>query len=381
LIGSGEVAPGMVGLHRRLLDALDGDPSPVFVDTPAGFELGLETIHERFQAYFDKSLGLPLTIASYRRRDADPSTTGAALDSLRRSRYILAGPGSPSYAIEHWRRSPVFQTMIQCWQEGASLVFASSAAVAIGRLALPVYEIYKVGQDPHWIEGLDLLSLYGYPLAIVPHWDNAEGGTHDTSACFMGMSRFRGLQQALPPEIPILGIDEHTALILSLDDDTGEVLGRGGVTVITRAGEHRFDAGAGLKPSRDLLAPAQAAAAPARLKVARSDTAGDGDRTLDPELQAATEIAGGEVAAGLRTLAAVGELSSRSILDLAAEKVDSMVLQTEDPEALLDLLMAARQTLRQTQQWQAADAMRQALSAMGIEVRDTPDGSTWERHS
>ena len=334
-----------------------------------------------FRPTSTRVLGIPLTLASYRRRDADPSTTGAALDSLRRSRYILAGPGSPSYAIEHWRQSPVFQTMIQRWQEGASLVFASSAAVAIGRLALPVYEIYKVGQDPHWIEGLDLLGLFGFPLAIVPHWDNAEGGTHDTSACFMGMSRFRDLQQALPPEIPVLGIDEHTALILSLDDDAGEVLGRGGVTVITRAGEHRFDAGAGLKPSRDLLAPAQAAAAPARSKVASSDTAGDGTRTLDPELQAAAAIAGGEVAAGLRTLAAAGDRTSRSILDLAAEKVDGMVLQTEDPEALLDLLMAARQTLRQTQQWQAADAMRQALSDMGVEVRDTPDGSTWERRS
>ena len=38
-----------------------------------------------------------------------------------------------------------------------ALVFASAAALTLGRLTVPVYEIYKVGATPTWAEGLDLL--------------------------------------------------------------------------------------------------------------------------------------------------------------------------------------------------------------------------------
>ena len=48
------------------------------------------------------------------------------------------------------------------------------------------YEIYKVGVDPFWAEGMDILGQLGLPLVVVPHWNNAEGGTFDTRFCFMG---------------------------------------------------------------------------------------------------------------------------------------------------------------------------------------------------
>ena len=54
--GSGEAAPGMVRVHRLLLKLLSDPPRPIFIDTPAGFELGLESIHERFQAFFNRNL-------------------------------------------------------------------------------------------------------------------------------------------------------------------------------------------------------------------------------------------------------------------------------------------------------------------------------------
>jgi hypothetical protein len=67
------------------------------------------------------------------------------------------------------------------------LAFASAASIAVGRYALPVYEIYKVGADLHWVDGLDLFRVFGWELAIVPHWNNREGGDDlDTSRCFMG---------------------------------------------------------------------------------------------------------------------------------------------------------------------------------------------------
>ena len=55
---------------------------------------------------------------------------------------------------------------------------ASAAALTLGAVTIPVYEIYKVGEEPRWLEGLDLLGpATGLRAAVVPHYDNAEGGT------------------------------------------------------------------------------------------------------------------------------------------------------------------------------------------------------------
>ncbi|MCJ7677618.1 MAG: hypothetical protein MUO35_07855, partial [Anaerolineales bacterium] len=228
LIGSGEVSAGMTRLHRYLLARLDAPARPAFVDTPAGFEPGAETIHDRFRDYVERRLELPLALASYRSAAASPESIARTLQVLADSNYILAGPGSPSYAAREWRGSAVYDAIVARWQAGAQLAWASSAAIALSRYLLPVYEIYKVGAPPHWLDGLDLLGPYGLSLAIVTHWDNAEGGTHDTRACFMGMERFERLRSMLPPEAVTLGIDEHTACTLDLQAGTAEVGGRGG---------------------------------------------------------------------------------------------------------------------------------------------------------
>jgi len=52
------------------------------------------------------------------------------------------------------------------------LIFASAAAIAVNRHALPVYEIFKVGEDLHWKLGLDLFGQYGLDLTIVTQWNN-----------------------------------------------------------------------------------------------------------------------------------------------------------------------------------------------------------------
>ena len=127
---------------------------------------------------------------------------------------------------------------------GATLALASAAVIAISALALPVYEIYKAGQDLHWQPGLDLFGAYGLKLVFVPHWNNAEGGAElDTSRCFMGRSRFEELLALLPPDATVVGIDEHTALAADLDTGTAEVMGAGDVTVLRRGDPLCFSPG------------------------------------------------------------------------------------------------------------------------------------------
>ena len=46
------------------------------------------------------------------------------------------------------------------------------------------FEIYKAGFSPEWQLGLDLFrQLSGVPAVVIPHYDNAEGGHHDTRLC------------------------------------------------------------------------------------------------------------------------------------------------------------------------------------------------------
>ena len=73
------------------------------------------------------------------------------------------------------------------------------ATISVGAHALPVYEVYKVGDTPEWVEGLDVFSASGLDLAVVPHWNNTSGGDHDTRFCFMGEPRWNLLEKKLPP--------------------------------------------------------------------------------------------------------------------------------------------------------------------------------------
>src|SRR5439155_6913438 len=119
---------------------------------------------------------------------------------------------------------------------GGASTFASASALVLGTHTVPVYEIYKVVADPHWLDGLDLVSVAGLRAAVIPHYDNAEGGTHDTRYSYLGERRLVLMEQQLPDDVFVLGVDEHTACIIDLDADTATITGLGAVT-IRRRGE------------------------------------------------------------------------------------------------------------------------------------------------
>jgi cyanophycinase-like exopeptidase len=373
LMGSGETAAGMVRVHRALLEALGEAPRPVFLDTPAGFEMGVEGIAARFVEYFRTSLALDLRVAHYRHRDDPPRARAEALEALTKANYIVAGPGSPTYAAEQLRSTPIVEALLRRWHAGAQIVFASAATISLGRHALPVYEIYKVGSPLHWAEGLDLLRPYGYELAIIPHWDNAEGGTHDTRACFMGMERFDRLRGLLPPTATVLGIDEHTAVTLDLDQGVAEVRGKGGVTILRGAEEIGHPNGEAF--SLEDLAPATAAGA---------ERAGRPlPREAEPAAallgQAAALVGAGDLPAGLRIAAdkAPGDLAA--LLHQAAAAAERAEPSDDVLEPLLQILIELRNSLRERGEWALADGLRDRLAGIGIELRDTPEGTLWVR--
>lgn len=86
---------------------------------------------------------------------------------------------------------------------------------------------YKAGAAPHWLEGLDLLGLLGIKAAVIPDYDNAEGRAHDTRYCYLGERRLSLLEQHLPGDAAVLGIDEHAAAVFDLQAATMAVAGHG----------------------------------------------------------------------------------------------------------------------------------------------------------
>jgi hypothetical protein len=374
LIGSGEASAGMTRLHRHLVARLGAPARPSFLDTPAGFELGLEAIHTRFREYVERRLELPFALASYRSSSALPDSIALALKALADSNYILAGPGSPSYAVRQWRGSPVFEAVVQRWQAGAQLVWASSAAIALSRHVLPVYEIYKVGAPLHWLDGLDLLGPYGLNLAIVTHWDNAEGGTHDTRACFMGLERYERLLSMLPPEAVTLGIDEHTACTIDLQAGLVEVRGRGGVTILAGDLDRRHVHKESF-PIDELRSPVSGA--PSQLAPASIPSPQDTARKRAAE--ARDLLARGDLAPGLQLLAEIAPGDFAPLLALAAQSAEFLGRADPPPEKLVALLIELRHALRSSKQWQLSDQVRDGLSALGISLQDSASGTTWGR--
>ena len=76
---------------------------------------------------------------------------------------------------------------------------------------------------------MDLLALAGLNAAVIPHFDNAEGGNYDTSCCYIGRRRLDELIAQLPEGYSVLGIDEHTAAVVDLEAGALEVIGKGSV--------------------------------------------------------------------------------------------------------------------------------------------------------
>jgi hypothetical protein len=152
LLGSGETLPS----GRRVFDWLMRQlPVPVRVailETPAGFELNSAQVAGRIGEFLRKHLQNyhpQVTIVPARKRGTPFSPDDPDIATLiPGASLMLLGPGSPTYAVRQLEQSLTWHTMVACHRLGATLVLSSAAAIAASAYALPVYEIYKVGEDP-----------------------------------------------------------------------------------------------------------------------------------------------------------------------------------------------------------------------------------------
>jgi hypothetical protein len=411
LMGSGELTSTMVAVHKDLLAGAPSPPRPVFLDTPAGFQLNADQLARKAREYFRDHVRHDLAVASFRNREeVSAYDAELAFHAMRESHYLLIGPGSPTYAVRQWKDTPIPEILAARVQAGGCLVAASAAALTVGRCTLPVYEIYKVGEDIHWVDGIDILSHFGLNLVVIPHWNNAEGGTHDTRFCYMGEPRFLRLESRLPPDCTILGLDEHTACLLDFEKDRATIRGIGRVTVRRGGVELQFGKGDALP--LDLLRDAGSAVS----------WVGGREPGAGPGASEAESVPGGDRESGfwqeiheIESLFRNG-VESRTVKDMirALLELDRLIWQAAmDRESdefvaqardifrdmvvflgvqmescpadrraavapLVDELLSLRERFRVRKQWKEADEIRDSIQRADIIVEDTSEGVRWK---
>jgi hypothetical protein len=238
------------------------------------------------------------------------------------------GPGSPTYAIRQLKDTLTWDVIRARHRLGATLVFASAATVSIGAHALPVYEIYKVGQDVHSVDGLNLFADFGLHVSFIPHWNNADGGVDlDTSRCFVGMDRFKEWCDLLPSDNETIGLDEHTGVIIDFESGLCEVSGVSAVSLVRECDPEMFPSGSKF-PLSEL-----------------------GDVRLPDPIE--KDIP-----------AQVWEMC-----------LNAPALENNQPSDEVTVLVERRAAARANKNWAESDKLRDEISALGWTVQDSKDGS------
>lgn len=416
IMGSGETAPTMVTTHRRLTALLPTPVKAIVLDTPYGFQENAPELAARAVEYFRTSINVDITVAGLARlRDthipADPVAVERGLRSLTDANYVFAGPGSPTYALRQWSGSPIARIISDKLEQGGIVTFASAAALTLGRATVPVYEVYKVGQDVERLAGLDILSTIGINAAVIPHYDNAEGGNHDTRFCYLGETRLAIFEDMLDDDTWVLGIDEHTGLVIDIDEGTATVVGNSTVTIRLRGQSHVFASGESIALDilRDPWSLVKGSTSPAKTDSSVADAAApsSSDReepasSLEMALtdaqcafDAAMESrdADGAVRAALALETAIKDWSADTLQSDIADRArlalrsmisrlgDAAVSGVRDPREVVspfvEAMLSVRATVRAEKRYDLSDVLRDAFVNIGIEVRDTPDGVEW----
>jgi hypothetical protein len=394
-------------------------PSPVravVLDTPYGFQENAPELASRAVEYFRTSVNVDLTVTGLVRLHdthlpADPVQIERGLRALSEATYIFAGPGSPTYALRQWAGSPVAATINHKLATGGIVTFASAAALTLGRATVPVYEVYKVGQDVQVLEGLDIMSSIGINAAVIPHYDNAEGANHDTRYCYLGEARLELFETMLEADTYVLGVDEHTGLVIDLEVGVATVVGNGMVTIRLRSQSYQYPTGEQI-PLATLQDPWSVLSGAAGSSGSVASVASVGAATVAAEAPAATSLdaalaaceadfttamqardADGAVRATLALENAIQEWSIDTLQSNATDRAraalrsmisslgDAAVSGVRDPRDVVapyvEAMLAVRATVRAEKRYDLSDIIRDAFAALKVEVRDTPDGVEW----
>ncbi len=333
LLGSGETSLAGGRVFEAIAQKIAQPLRIAVLETPAGFELNSPQVAGRVAEFLRTRLqnfNPQVEVVGARKRgsDHDPDDP-AVLAPLGRANLIFMGPGSPTYAVRQLKDSLAWDLIRARHRMGAALVFASAATISIGAWTLPVYEIYKAGEDVYTLPGLNFFADYKLMLSCIPHWNNAEGGEDvDTSRCFVGIDRFAQWCALLPDDNTTIGLDEHTGLILDFQTGKCQVSGVSSVTLLRECNPEIYPSGAEFSLT-DL---------------------GKFEWLARPE-------------------EGISQAAWKIVKTAETEKADEEAI----PARVLQLV-EERQQARLRKDWSTSDRLREQIAALGYQVQDSPGG-------
>jgi len=184
LVGGGEWRQGCT-FDRGLLSAAGGS-EVVVLPTAAAFEHPERAV-ETAEAYFEGLGGTVRPLMVLHRTEAEDPANAKV---VRESRFLYLGGGSPMHLRSVLKDSAVWDALVAAWNDGAVLAGSSAGAMV---LCDPMV-------DPRggaFTVGLGLLAQ----MALIPH--------HDT----WSPEKARRTIDLAPPGLPIVAVDEQTAVI------------------------------------------------------------------------------------------------------------------------------------------------------------------------
>ncbi|MCX6067303.1 MAG: cysteinyl-tRNA synthetase [Chloroflexi bacterium] len=333
-LGSGETSLAGGRIFEQLARQLPAPVRIAIMETPAGFELNSAQVAGRVADFLKTRLANykpQIDVIPARKKNSPFSPADPEICApLLHANLIFMGPGSPTYAIRQLQGSLAWDIIRARHRLGATLIFSSAATISVGAFGLPVYETYKVGLDIQTVPGLGFFESFATPLSFVPHWNNTDGGADvDTSRCFVGMERFSQWCAQLPADHTVVGLDEHTGLIMDFANRKCQVVGVSSVSLVRECNPRIY-------PSE----------------------------TSFPLIEIGPLLEPDPLGADIPS--AVWDLVHN------APALASVMDEAPPPEVLA--LAQARQDARTRKDWAASDDYRRQITALGWIVQDTPEG-------
>jgi len=332
-LGSGETSLAGGRIFESLAKRINDPLRIALLETPAGFELNSSQVVGKVGEFMKTRLQnyKPIVdvVSARKKNSAFSPDDPEIVKPLLYANMIFMGPGSPTYAIRNLQGTLAWNVIRARHRLGATLIFASAATISIGAHALPVYEIYKVGQDVHAVDGLNLFGDFGLHISFIPHWNNAEGGADlDTSRCFVGMDRFAEWCDLVPVENQTIGLDEHTGLIVDVESNQCEVSGVSSVSIVRECDPEMYPTGSKFKLS----------------ELGEVKIPNPVEKDIPPH---------------------VWEMV-----------VNAATLGDENPSDEVTALAEERLAARANKNWAESDRLRDALAALGWVIQDSKEGYT-----
>jgi cell wall-associated NlpC family hydrolase len=211
----------------------------------------------------------------------------------------------------------------------------------------------------------------------------------------------------------VLGVDEHTGLVIDIDAQEATVVGNGGVTLRVKSQSFVYSTGSVLPLSLlqdpfQLLDPGASTTSTNAVRASSTETQVHDAQTnsvsssLEQSLQHTSQEfeqamkdrnAEGAVRAALALEQAMvdwkadtlqGDVSDRcraTLRSMMSQLGDAAVSGVRDPREVvspyIEAMLAVRAIVRAEKRFDLSDIIRDAFASLNIEVRDTPQGAEW----